>query len=191
MKIVIKPLHEMFFAVALMVVGGVIVVLIVAHGYADSLAAGEPEEKYSDPVIRIRATRARIEQQLADHINLGDLGQLYQEKVMPAVEERPQEAVEEVADVAEEVAEQVSELKLTGIAWSFRNPVAFVNGEGVTVGSEIGGWSVKEITANSVMLADRDGNRRQIMMYGGGGREKSEAGSQKSEVGGRESGVSM
>ncbi len=169
MKIVIRPLHEAMFAGLLMVMALVVIGVIVIDDYEVVLPPGEAEDIYSGPAIRIRATRTRIGRKLDVYQPLGDIDGLYQEKSMVVVKESEDET-EASAEVAEEHPQKsAAELTLTGIAWSHRNPLAFVNGEGVAVGEVIEGWKVSEITANSVMFRDDDGNHKQILLYGGGG----------------------
>jgi len=172
MKIGIRPLHEAMFAGFLMVVSMVVIGVVSAHDYEVVLPAGEADEIYSGPAMQIRATRARIGKRRDLFLPLGDLDELYQEQIMVVVEEPENEVGESQKAVEEQKEKSTVALKLTGIAWSHRNPLAFVNGEGVTVGEVIEGWTVSEITANSVMFCDDDGNHKQLLLYGGGGEKR-------------------
>jgi hypothetical protein len=164
MKVHLPPLHEAMLASLLMVISLIALGTVLAHDYAGRLPAGKAAEIYQDPILQIRGTCGRLRSRLGAFVPLGDLEALYKERVqvLPEATVEP-EAVESSQGVAEEARD--IEFRVTGIAWSPRRPMAFVNGRGVTLGDVINGWTVGEISKNSVTLTDGDGNEQQVRLY--------------------------
>ena len=164
MKIHLPPLHEAMLASLLMVFSLIALGTVLAHDYAGRLPAGKAAEIYQDPILQIRGTCGRLRSRLGAFVPLGDLEALYKERVQvqPEATVEP-EAAESILGVAEE--EQDIQFRVTGIAWSPRRPMAFVNGRGVTRGDVINGWTVGEISKNSVTLTDGDGNEQRVRLY--------------------------
>jgi hypothetical protein len=163
MKMHLPPLHEAMLASLLMVLSLIALGTVLAHDYAGRLPAGKAAEIYQDPILQIRGTCGRLRSRLGAFVPLGDLEALYKERVqvLPEATVEP-EAAESILGVAEE---QDIQFRVTGIAWSPRRPMAFINGRGVTLGDVISGWTVGEISKNSVTLTDGDGNEQQVRLY--------------------------
>ncbi len=165
MKLSLKPEHEALAAGVLMVLALIGLGFVVAHDYAGRLPPGEVSDKYRAPLVRIRAVSGRIRSALVAHIPLGELDKLYEERelVPPPTDGGSGEPNARESGLS---TTDLSGLRLTGIAWSDRRPVAFVGGRGVTVGETVAGWRVDEILPESVRLTDDAGNERQIGLYG-------------------------
>lgn len=56
-------------------------------------------------------------------------------------------------------------LRLQGIAWSDRAPLAIVNKRTVGVGELVEGFRVERITRNSTVLTGPDGESRELRLY--------------------------
>jgi len=161
----IKPTHEALLAALLMVLALVGLGGVVAHDYAGRLPPGVVDDMYQDPMLSILAGASRTRTRLAALTPLGDLDKLYTERVLSA---DAAESVENGADpVVEDDISQETEFRVTGIAWSNRRPMAFINGKGVTIGQSIDGWRVTGIAKQSVTLADDEGTQKQIGLYQG------------------------
>lgn len=162
MSFKIDPKHEAGLAGLLMVAAAVGLGAIVAHDYCGRLPAGEAPEAYRNPVVRVRTTSRRIRKRLGSFVTLGDLDALYTDRIVNTQEEaKPDEGNRATADESS----GGGEFRVTGIAWSTRQPMAFVNGRAVAPGDKVEGWTVSDITESRVTLTDEDGNEQQVGLY--------------------------
>jgi len=172
MKIRVNPAHEGLLAGLLMVLALTAMVGVVAHDYAGRLPPGVVDDIYQNPMLSIRVAGRQIRTLLAEQTPLGDLDKLYDERTLTPLAVEPEDDDTEVtpteAGTVEEVPE--AEFRVTGIAWSNRRPVAFINGRGVTIGHSIEGWRIVGIARESVTLKDEDGNEKKIELYGNSNR---------------------
>lgn len=132
---------------------------------------GIVDDVYQNPMVSIRVAGRQIRTLLAEQTPLGDLDKLYDERTLSPLATAPEdEDTDETTSVdAVEEAPEV-EFRVTGIAWSNRRPVAFINGRGVTIGHSIDGWRVAGIARESVTLKDEEGNEKKIELYGNSSR---------------------
>jgi hypothetical protein len=152
--------------------GLLFILFVMARGYSGDISTVEPDEIYSGPVLRIRAACKRIENHLAEHVDIGNLDRLYHER---SFSKNSKKAEPEKVAVHKKISAEhpapasasIEKLQLNGVAWSRHNPIAFVNGTRVSTGDKIGVWRVVEITANSVRLKDGQGNSRQLLIQYG------------------------
>ncbi len=159
-----KPKHEVFFAGALMLLSLVIIAVVSAHNYPGRLPAGEANSIYRSPMLRIRAVGKRIGSKFSAHVPLGDLDTLYEDRIVEQI--APETDVLEPYDLnGPETIDRQSEFRVTGIVWSSRRPLAFINGRGLVIGGIIGGWEVSAITESSVTLKAADGTLKKIGLY--------------------------
>ncbi|MBN3037930.1 MAG: hypothetical protein JW869_00770 [Candidatus Omnitrophica bacterium] len=56
-------------------------------------------------------------------------------------------------------------ISLSGILWSTNNPFAIVNNQIVGLGDEVAQFHVEEIAEQSILLRDKDGNKKTVYMY--------------------------
>jgi hypothetical protein len=159
-----KPKYEVFLAGALMLLSLLITAVVISHNYAGRLPAGEANSVYRSPMLRIRAVGKRIGSKFSAHVPLGDLDKLYQERIIEAIVAEDDIVEPEVLDGPEDI-DRESEFRVTGIAWSSRRPLAFINGQGLVIGGVIGGWEVSDITESSVTLKAADGTLKTIGLY--------------------------
>ncbi len=163
MKLALHPMHEAVLAGALMVVALLAMAGIVAHDYAGRLSPGVVDDMYQTPILSIRAADRRITSLLAAHIPLGNLDELYEERrLLPPTSDTGDD---EVAVSPSDASKGVGPPRLTGIAWSNRRPIAFLNGRGVMIGQSVEGWRVTGIGRQSVTLLDEKGTQEKIELY--------------------------
>ncbi len=183
MKLRIKPTHAGLLAAMLMILAVVALAGIVAHDYAGRLTTGVADDIYQDPMLSIQVAATRIRTRLAAQTPLGDLDKLYEERVLSPLGAEPDEEDIDKPEGEDDTQQEV-EFRVTGIAWSNRRPVAFINGQGVTIGDSVDGWRVTGIAQESVTLADDEGNRKQIGLYQGkAGKQDSKSRQRNSELG--------
>jgi hypothetical protein len=152
-----------------MVIGLLLIVFVMVRGYSSNISGEEPDQLYSGPVLRIRAACKRIENRLAQHVDIGNLDTLYREKHFSrkTIKKTVKKVDKPGKPQVKAAAQPTRKLHLNGVAWSPRNPIAFIDGERVSPGDKIGKWTVVEISANSVRLKDEQGNTRQLLIkYG-------------------------
>ena len=160
----------MLLAIGLMVAALIAIIIIIIQGYSNSKTSLVPDQIYTAPVNRVQDLSRKIEHQLAKHIDLGNLDLLYQDRVIPQHKPKPQQkkvqsTKPKPTNPHRPETSEIQMLHLTGIAWSQQKPIAFINGDGLTVGETVAGWKIVEITANSVRLKNSGGQTRQIMIY--------------------------
>jgi hypothetical protein len=159
-----KPKHEVFLAGALMLLSLVLIAAVIAHNYPGRLPAGEANSIYRSPMLRIRAVGKRIGSKFSAHVPLGDLDTLYEGRIVEQI--GPETDVLEPDDLdGPEKIDRQSEFRVTGIVWSSRRPLAFINGRGLVIGGTIGGWEVSDITESWVTLKAADGTLKKIGLY--------------------------
>jgi hypothetical protein len=163
MKHHLKPNLEALLAGIVMLFALAVLGFVVAHNYAGRLRPGEVDGKYRAPLVKVRAVGNQIKSHLGAHVPLENLDKLYQERTLIL----PEEPTEDVS-VVDKLADTIpAEFNLTGIAWNEHQPVAFINGRGVVRGDSFDKWFVSEINQESVLLKDRDGNQKQLDLFGG------------------------
>lgn len=165
-----KPKYEVFLAGALMLLSLVIIAVVIAHNYAGRLPAGEANSIYRSPMLRIHAVGKRIGSKFSAHVPLGDLDKLYQERIIETIVEEDAIEKPDLLDGPEDT-DRESEFRVTGIVWSSRRPLVFINGQGLVIGGVIGAWEVSDITESSVTLKAADGTLKTIGLYDQSGGE--------------------
>ena len=68
---------------------------------------------------------------------------------------------------APEVKPSIENLKLSGIYWSPKKPMAQINGTVCRPGDIVGGFTVERIDSRQVVLRDPDGNTQTLGLYQG------------------------
>ena len=163
MKLVIHPTHEAILAGALMTMALLAMFGIVAHDYAGRLPPGVVDDMYQTPMLSIGVADRKISSLLASHTQLGNLDELYEERQFQyPTSAADEEAAESQADAS---GESESPLRVTGIAWSNRRPIAFVNGRPIMIGQSVEGWRVIGIARQSITFIDDKGTEKKIELY--------------------------
>jgi hypothetical protein len=166
MTLSLKPNHEALLAGALVFLSLVVSGVVLAHNYPGRLPPGEADIIYQDSMLQIRGVGKRVAAQFDTYVPLGDLDKLYTERCFDLLEPEPKKP-DPVALEDKHVAEPMleTEFKVTGIVWSSRRPLAFVNGRGVVKGDTFKRWTVSDITEAYVMLTNSDGVEKRIGLY--------------------------
>ena len=170
MRIRVTPTQEGLLAGLLMVLALIALAGVVAHDYPGRLPLGSVDDIYQNPMLSIQVAARKIRTQLAGHTSLGDLDKLYEERTLTPMDNASDEDDSGLPTAEDAVESGEVTFRVTGIAWSNRRPVAFINGRGVTIGHSIEGWRVVGIARERVTLEDEEGTQKQIELYGNSNR---------------------
>lgn len=115
-------------------------------------------DRYRSVMGRIDVTVESIGEKMAFEGLASDF-----EELLAAGSNAVREAEQKVAAVV--TARTEEELRVTGVIWSDRDPVAFINGAMVGVGDLVGTREVVEINEESVQLRDVNGVVKRVFLY--------------------------